>query len=177
MDLAARLIHWLRPTSTTRSPVGPIFTDPGAKNARKAFLNAGFPAAPSPEASELVWLRSLRMGLHRDLRPDQILNHLPAEHRLIDKGNLTELLQRHDATLPDAEGVLRLSTFYKESYRLYDTEERRRFVATIPKHDDPENLWIFKPTDLSKGRGIRILWKLRDMRKRLRDVDRYDLTP
>ena len=77
MDLATRLLGWLRPASP-RLPVGPIFTDPGAKNARKAFQEAGFPQAPSAAASELVWLRSLRRDHHRDLRPDQILNHLPS---------------------------------------------------------------------------------------------------
>ena len=177
MDLATRLFGWLRPASLPRISVGPIFTDAAAKNARKAFLEADFPLAISPEASELVWLRSLRQDFHRNLRPDQILNHLPAEHRLIDKGNLTETLKRHDQTLSDEEGVLRLSKFYQESYRLYDAEERHQFVAKIPKRDDPKNLWIFKPTDLSKGRGIRILWKLQDMRKRLRNIDRYELNP
>ena len=175
MGIRSALTRWLRPGARPRPVVGPIFCDRGAKNARKVFQQKGFPLVHRPEAAELLWLRSLSGGFHTRLRADQLLNHLPREYRIIDKGNLTEVLKRRDASA--SAGELRMGDFYQESYRLYDEEERRRFLALLPARDDPGNVWILKPTDLSKGRGIKILWQFGELKERLAHPAQHGLGP
>ena len=175
MGIRTTLTRWLRPSKRRKTEVGPIFCDRGAKNARKVFQQRGYPLVHRPEEAELLWLRSLSRGLHTRMRADQLLNHIPREYRIIDKGNLTQVLGSHDATR-STDG-LRMADFHQESYRLYEEDERRRFLALLPQRDDPENLWILKPTDLSKGRGIRIFWQFDELKKKLLHPARHGLGP
>lgn len=97
------------------------------------------------------------------LGPDQIINHLPGERAVVDKGPLTRNLERHAAADPGRRAAL--DGFYPETYCLADPEDRERFFARVPEEDDPERLWILKPDRGSEGRGIRVLWQLDLLRR------------
>jgi len=65
----------------------------------------------------------------------------------------------------DLNQGLSLSNFYPETYRLYDPTERGLFLQKSPAKDNPENLWLLKPDRLSRGRGIKILWDLKEIKR------------
>jgi hypothetical protein len=139
-----------------------IFTDPPSEIARSVFARHGFRQASDPAVADLLWVRTGYRSLFAQLAPDQILNHLPAEREVVDKGPLTENLKRYATSARPA--LPPLASFYPETYCLYDAEERERFLAALPGTEDPRDLWILKPDRGSKGEGIRLLWRLAELR-------------
>ena len=96
------------------------------------------------------------------MKPFQLLNHFPHEDALTDKGYLAEHLQRFDRA--QTKYAFGAATLVPDTYCLYSPSERRRFVDQLPPEDSPERLWILKPAGWSRGRGIRILWELDELR-------------
>ena len=62
-----------------------------------------------------------------------------------------------------------LGEFYPETFRLRLEGERNALLA---KRDTPKNLWILKPTSLSRGRGIIVLWRLSKLKSLFRHPER-----
>ncbi len=119
-----------------------------------------------PEHSELLWLRKNYRDKFRLLRPFQLLNHFPGESSLINKGNLTSTLKNFEPVSPDE--LLSIDQFYPETYRLFDPAERKYFLDSVPIVDDRKNIWIYKPGDQSRGRGIEIMWRFNNLKKKYR---------
>jgi hypothetical protein len=47
-------------------------------------------------------------------------------------------------------------------------EEAAAFARQLPETDHRDNLWILKPSNLSRGRGVKIAWQFDWLRKELR---------
>ena len=146
-----------------------IFCDPHSPNAKEILTELGFPIAADPAGADLFWMRRVGEAFHQSLRECQLLNHLPNERALVNKGDLAHYLKIFDRTRPI--GDLALSEFYPETYRLYVEEECRAFFAQLPEQDARENAWIFKPTDSSRGRGVQITWQFEGLKQMYRDLD------
>ncbi len=140
-----------------------VFCDHISTQARKIFADADFDFASTPLEASLIWLRTKYRQYYERLSPYQLINHLPNQRELIEKGPLAKNIRDYTQKHPkEAEAV---GTFHPESYLLYDSADRARFFAQLPMRDDPERLWILKPTSLSKGRGMKILWDTKELRK------------
>lgn len=98
------------------------------------------------------------------LHPYQLINHFPNEPSIINKGYLTEALTRYDRV--SGANSLKMSEFYPESYCLYRPEERKEFFSKTPMIDQRDNLWIYKPGNNSRGRGIEIMWRFNSLRRK-----------
>lgn len=120
-------------------------------------------SADNAEQAAMLWMRKNYRGKMNTLKPFQLINHFPNERVVINKGHLTETLARFDRVRDN--GCLPASEFYRESYRLYSPRERAEFFAQLPEKDDPENIWIYKPGNSSRGRGIEIMWQFDQLRK------------
>ena len=100
---------------------------------------------------------------YRTLDNDQLLNHIPGERSMTNKGHLTWNLKKYaNQQPPDAPSP---DDFYPESYCLYRTDDCDAFFAQLPARDNPDNLWILKPTYLSSGKGIRIVWQFDELKQ------------
>ena len=122
--------------------------------------------------ADLLWVRK---G-YKQIKPGakQLLNHLKNESFITQKGELTQTLKNYFDK--DLNQGLSLSNFYPETYRLYDPAERELFLQKNPAEDNPENLWLLKPDRLSRGRGIKILWDLKELRETLKKSSKPTLT-
>lgn len=163
------IARWIRPPQP-RKDAGPIYCGIGAKNARRVFEERGFRIVRHSSEAELLWLRSSGHGFFDDLAPYQMVNHVPGEDWFSDKGNLAEVLYERERARAGT-GRLRLHEFYQETYRLYEEEDLAAFLDLLPAEDDPENLWILKPSAMAKGLGVKVTWRLNGMRKRLEHPD------
>jgi hypothetical protein len=133
-----------------------VYVDRRSSNARRVFADLpDFRFTDQPERADLLWIRKGYTDLFPVLADGQLLNHFVDEGCMINKARLTTALAREDAP------------FYPESYRLSSPADRAAFLDQLPAHDDPDNLWIFKPGGLSRGKGIRILWQFDELRKQL----------
>jgi hypothetical protein len=150
--------------ATEESRMASVFCDEAANNARSIFANLGFRLAETPSEADLIWMRKGYTKLLNCLGEYQLLNHLPNELAITNKGFLTENLKRYDRDQSRCD--FSSKDFYRETYCLYDPEERQRFFAQLPQGETPENLWIMKPTASSRGRGIKILWQFKDLKSR-----------
>lgn len=142
--------------TATQDPRGSrgVFLDRRSVNASRILR--GVPSirlVRLPVEADLVWVRRGFETLLPQLREDQMLNHFAQEGAMINKGRLAGHLARSRIAGDPVD-------FYPETYRLFDADERARFLEQLPETDAPENLWIFKPSGLSRGKGIRILWQL-----------------
>ena len=146
-----------------------MYTDPASKNARAILEQAGWHSEPHPGLANFIWLRHRTQHLYEQLRPDQLMNHIPRESVMCDKGHLTESLRAFD---PASQGIdLRMADFYSETYCLHIEADREAFFAQIPAEDSPENLWILKPTDESRGIGVALVWELNKLKTKLQNPD------
>lgn len=125
-------------------------------------------------AADLLWLRTNYRRWYAALRPHQALNHIPGETAMTRKGTLASAL--HARAKAGTTG-LTLAEFYPLTYRLDDPLERAAFAAQLPAEDNIENLWILKPSDLSRGIGIRIEWQLGWLRQLLREGQPVEYLP
>ncbi len=140
-----------------------IYCDPVSTNARTIFEEAGMCLVETPDEADLLWMRKGYRPWFGHLRPGQMLNHLPNEQAMTDKGLLAEHLKDYESNRT-GDG-LALKDFYRETYCLYDEADRNAFLKQLPAEDSQENLWILKPSGSSRGRGIRIAWDFTNMRK------------
>jgi|GEM_PF-849408 len=140
-----------------------IYCDSASTSARKAFNLEGHLQSPSKEHAELLWMRKKYRPQIDVLKPHQLINHYLGETAIINKGKLTGTLIDFEKQRP--AGLLPLSEFYPETYRLFDPEERAAFFDKTPAVDDRDNIWIYKPGHESRGRGIKIMWRFGSLRK------------
>jgi len=150
---------------TQTSYLRTLYTDPVSKNARAIFEQGDWHFEPHPALANFIWMRNAYQPLIRKLRTDQMLNHIPNEQAIYDKGHLTRHLQVFDKLKKGQD--LALGQFFPETYCLYRKEDCRAFLEKIPAKDTPDNLWILKPTQESRGIGIQILWQLGKLKERL----------
>ena len=108
-------------------------------------------------------MRSNYPQIYDQLQEYQLLNHIPNEDALVDKGNLTDHLTARSRTRTETD--LPSNTFYPCTYRLYDEREHQTFFAQSPECDRADEPWILKPTDESRGIGIRIEWQVEKVRR------------
>lgn len=133
-----------------------VAIDKSSTNARKVLSKLGVTFVKNLPEADLVWFR--KQELYEDIFPNlvrnQLLNHIPGERGLINKGKLIEHLK-----IWDKRGVenQELDSFFPETYRLYVWKERKQFLSRLPQKNDGQDPWVLKPTNLSKGRGIQIL--------------------
>ena len=143
-----------------------IYFDPASLNA--AQLLSGLPVErveSAPEA-DLLWIRKNPQEWYDKLGRFQAINHIPLERSMIRKGDLAQNLHRYGAS--QSQATFSHADFLPPTYCLYDPEERAAFVKQLPEEDHPDNLWILKPSNLSKGLGVKIVWDLAWLRKALR---------
>lgn len=142
-----------------------MYTDPSSKNARAILEQAGWHSEPHPGLANFIWMRHGFQPLYDQLRADQLINHIPNEEALCDKGDLAAYLHAFD---PVPHGYdLRMSDFYSETYCLYLDADKQAFLEQIPDEDSPDNLWILKPTFESRGIGVELVWELNKLKEKL----------
>ncbi|XXX77711.1 hypothetical protein WMF30_02900 [Sorangium sp. So ce134] len=151
------------PPATGRNAMGTIYCDRSSENARASFIQNGHVVTDGSDRADLLWIRKGYQPYFRALREDQLINHIPSERHMINKGLMTLALKRFEQR--QASGDLRLRDFYQDTYLLFDRADRARFFAQLPGEDRTDNLWILKPGNESRGRGVRILWKLQGLRQ------------
>ncbi|MCP4283937.1 MAG: tubulin--tyrosine ligase family protein [Gammaproteobacteria bacterium] len=137
-----------------------FFVDFQSQNARQIFAALDMDLVKVPSLANLVWLRYGFSEIFPTLTRGQLINHFAHEGAMINKGRLT-------ANLNARKGV----DFYPDSYRLYDQTECKAFFDQLPDDDDPEQIWILKPANLSKGVGMRILREFDGLRKQFQEGD------
>src|SRR5215510_5932430 len=76
-----------------------------------------------PADASMLWLRHGYREAFGKLGRYQLLNHIPGEEVMTRKGDLAGILHEIGAAHPDA--AFSHADFYKETYRLFDLEERR----------------------------------------------------
>jgi hypothetical protein len=108
-----------------------------------------------PARADLLWMRQGYTNFFNRLSRYQLLNHIPGERCLANKGLLTECLQSFSES--QTEFDFTLEDFYQETYCLYDKDQAEKFFARSPAADVIDDLWILKPTSLSQGAGIKII--------------------
>jgi hypothetical protein len=142
-----------------------IYFDPASLNA--AQLLSGLPVErveSAPEA-DLLWIRKNPGAWYDKLGPFQAINHIPLERSMIRKGDLAQNLHRYGAS--QSQATFSHADFLPATYCLNDPQERAAFARQLPEVDQPDNLWILKPSNLSKGRGVKIVWDFAWLRKEL----------
>ena len=140
-----------------------VYLDQSSSNARRILRKIGVPIAREPNQADMLWMRKGYKNLEPAEREFQLFNHIPKEFALTNKGRLTRLL--NDYAVQDPDEDVTLDVFYPESYRLYSAAERIAFFRRLPVEDDPQDLWILKPTNWSRGRGVKITWKVSVLRR------------
>lgn len=156
------------------SPKKPtIFFDPASTNAQKILSDLPLNVVDSPLQADLIWVREHYQNILPGIKPFQAINYIPAEEIMTRKGDLTKSLRDYDDTHPAESALYR--NFYQETYRLSDPQERAAFLRQLPQKDNPNNLWIMKPSALSQGEGIKILWQFKELKKELSDPKKNTL--
>lgn len=141
-----------------------MYCDKASSSAIKAFQQEGFNIQANPDLAEMLWIRKGYTSRFSSLRPHQLLNHFPNESALINKGFLTRVINEYDRKHPDTE--VKAKDLYPESYCLFDPVERKAFFDQLPDEDSKDNIWIFKPGNESRGRGIEIMWQMDKLRQK-----------
>ncbi|EDO42060.1 predicted protein, partial [Nematostella vectensis] len=115
--------------------------------------------AVDPDATWSLWWKSsgFRTGEYEDCRPWQRLNHFPKTSAITRKDCLARNLRRMRGVYGNY-----LFNFAPLSFNL--PNDYRKFVAEYSKKKDAtKNIWICKPADLSRGRGIFLFENLLDL--------------
>ncbi len=149
-----------------------VFCDHISARARCMFADAGYEFASTPREASLIWLRTKFRQYFDTLSEGQLINHLPNQRELVEKGDLTKNIQSYYAAHPEA--VKEVEPFHPESYRLYVNGERKQFFSQLSHEKSPGNIWILKPTNLSKGRGIEIFSDPVEIWHRFRSAEASD---
>ncbi|XP_062511137.1 probable tubulin polyglutamylase TTLL2 [Corticium candelabrum] len=142
---------------------------------REVFLSRGFREFEEKEDDDLtgwnIFWRSSHFCLryHHELRPYQRLTHFPKSSTITRKDGLLRSLRRMQAVYGRT-----VYDYFPDGYIL--PNDYTKFVEACRRHSS--RLWICKPADLSRGRGISLL---RDMNELTYDgpsvVQRYICDP
>lgn len=143
-----------------------IHVDAASVNAAQILSDLPIDLVETAENADLLWMRKNYSGWYGRLAPLQAINHVPMEESIARKGDLAENLHRYGASDPRAP--FSHANFYPPTYCLYDAEERAAFFDQLPDVDHPDNLWILKPTNLSRGIGVKVVWRFAPLKKELR---------
>ena len=143
-----------------------LYLDEDSWNAAGILSELPVELVEAGEEADLLWLRRRAADWYDQLAPLQAINHIPAERAMVRKGGLAANLKRYGAAHPDA-GYSH-AQFFQPTYCLSDPAEAAAFMEQQPAVDDRENVWILKPSDLSRGIGVKIVWQFDGMRKELR---------
>lgn len=142
-----------------------FYTDADSAHVGHVLTRGMYRRVEDPENADLLWLRSKvrYRPLLKTLKPFQLINHIPNEFAMANKGRLAENLYKYDRS--QAGGVFGANDLVQETYCLYLPDERERFFAQLPKHESKDDLWILKRCDSSEGYGIYVLWQFDELRK------------
>jgi hypothetical protein len=142
-----------------------IYADRNSMNARAVFESGPFRVIDKPKFADLLWMReSEDYGPYFEtLQPFQLLNHLPNEMALADKGFLAEHLYTYDRV--QTKHDFGVNDLVQETYCLYLPDQCARFFDQLPPTESKDNLWILKLAYSSEGRGINILWQFDELRE------------
>ncbi|HIG59877.1 MAG TPA: hypothetical protein EYQ22_03200 [Gammaproteobacteria bacterium] len=132
-----------------------IYCDASLENAFEIFQEIPSVMVVQPARADLLWIRQGHADFFNRLSLYQLLNHIPGESCLANKGLLTESLQLYSES--QTEFDFKLEDIYQETYFLYDKQQAEHFFAESGPADETEDLWILKPTDLSQGSCIKIV--------------------
>lgn len=123
-----------------------IYCDRKSGNVARILKGSGYHLVAHESKAEMLWVRKgFKPRVHK-LLPYQLLNHIPNETAMINKGHLTQNLKRFEQEpLSGTKDSLRMGDFYPESYCLFDAADREIFFQQLPETDLPDNLWIYKP--------------------------------
>jgi len=143
-----------------------IYLDPASTNASRILTQLPVRLVGSGTEADLLWIRKNPREWYDKLGPFQAINHIPSERAMIRKADLARNLHRYGDS--HAQDRFSHADFFQPTYCLDDPQERTAFVAQLPEVDDPGNLWILKPSDLSSGKGVKIVWKFAWLRDALR---------
>lgn len=146
-----------------------VFCDHISARARCMFADAGYDFASTPHEASLIWLRTKFRQYFDTLSEGQLINHIPTQRELVEKGNLSKNIRSYYAAHP--ESVKEVEPFHPESYRLYVDGERKQFFSQLSHQKNAENIWILKPVNLSKGRGIEIFSDPVEIWNRFRSIE------
>ncbi len=142
-----------------------VYFDPASVNAAQILSELPVEPVDSAPEADLLWIRKNYREWYDKLGPFQAINHIPLERAMIRKVDLAQNLHRHGAS--QSETTFSHADFFPPTYCLNDLEERTAFVRQLPEVDHPDNLWILKPSNLSKGLGVKIGWDFAWLRKAL----------
>lgn len=143
-----------------------IYIDPASVNATQILSELPVERVDSAPEADLLWIRKNPGAWYDKLGPLQAINHIPLERAMIRKGDLAQHLHRYGAS--QSQATYSHADFFQPTYCLDDPEERAAFIGQLPEVDHPDNLWILKPSNLSSGRGVKIVWDFAWLRKALR---------
>jgi len=143
-----------------------IYFDEASVNAAEILSELPVELVDSAPEADLLWIRKNAGEWYDELGPFQAINHIPLERSMVRKADLAQNLHRHAASR--SQGALSHADFFQPTYCLSDPEERTAFFRQLPEVDHPDNLWILKPSNLSRGRGVKIVWDFASLRKELR---------
>lgn len=180
-----------------------IFCDKASTQAIKIFKKSGFKIESELDKSEILWIRKNFKEYLTDMHDNQIINHLPSESQITTKGNLTKNLKEKDNKVNkvavdshsnkssnkkkkkhknnhETQSILTQTqkkkfcseNFYKESYCLSDKEDVLNFFNNTRERN--KELWILKPSSLSKGCGVRIIEDLVDLKDVIINKDKAE---
>jgi len=144
-----------------------IYCDPASVNAARILSELPVEAVDSAAEADLLWMRRNYREWYDKLGPFQAINHIPLERSMIRKGDLAHILHRYGAS--QSQAAFSHADFFQPTYCLNDPQERAAFVSQLPEVDHPDNLWILKPSNLSRGLGVKIVWNFDWLRKALRE--------
>lgn len=156
----------LEPETSSPARRPRIYFDPASVNAVQILAGLPVEVVNSAHEADLLWIRKNPQAWYDKLGPLQAINHIPLERSMIRKADLARNLHRYGASEPQA--AFSHADFLPPTYCLDYAEERSAFVAQLPEVDHPDNLWILKPSNLSRGEGIKIVWKFDWLRNALR---------
>lgn len=142
-----------------------IYCDSSSGNVCEIIKHTPLAQVKNLDSAELIWCRNNYKPLFNKITANQLLNHIPTEGCIVNKGKLYASLQNYANENIDNQTVV--NQFLQPSYRLYEPNERRAFLDQLPEVDTPENLWILKPATLSKGIGARVVWQFATLKKEI----------
>lgn len=144
-----------------------IYCDSGSGNAISVFRNMPVSFVDHPARADLLWMRRGYTNFFKRVSKYQLLNHIPGEKHMVNKGFLTQALQAFSAS--QTEFTFSLEDFYQETYCLYLKDQTAHFLAGSGSTGKAEDLWIMKPTSLSQGEGMKIISARSEAKKYVSD--------
>lgn len=104
----------------------------------------------SQEQWDTCWYTGMpEKDVFEQLDASKTINHIPGNNALTIKSSLYDTLTNARHRLEGAEAAKRFD-FFPETFSM--PEDYQRFLSTA--REEPQQLWIKKPKNLSRGRGI-----------------------